>query len=100
MSCTWTEKLQEISNPDKHRTLRGIAGKHDVKVDVNESRSTLAKEAGIIRSATTADGTTLFLRFQMETAIFFDDGSPAISNLNEIKGETERTLARFKGEFP
>src|SRR5260370_25777982 len=73
MNCPWTRKLQDISNPDKHRTLRGIAGQNDVKVDVKEDRAILETGVGIIRSATTADGTTMFVRFQMQTALFFDD---------------------------
>jgi hypothetical protein len=100
MNCAWTQKLQDISNPDKHRTLRGITGQHGVKVDVNDDRALLETGAGILRCATTADGTTMFVRFEMQTALFFDDGLAVISELNKIRDETEKTLADFKSEFP
>jgi hypothetical protein len=98
--CLWTQNLQKISNPDKHRTLRGITGQHDVKVDVDSDRTKLEGGPGIIRSATSADGTELFLRFQIATDLFLDDGSPAMTQLNEIRAEVENTLTRFKVDFP
>jgi hypothetical protein len=99
MGCTWTADLQDLSNPDKHRTLVGISGKHNVQLDTSDSRQKLEGHPGIIRSAETTDGTVMFLRFSIATIISFADGSPVIGPLQKIIAEVERALIYFRPEF-
>ncbi len=99
LGCTWTAPLQDISNPDKHRTLVGISGEHNVQVDTSDSEQKLEGHPGIIRRAETGDGTVMFLRFNIATVISFADGSPVIEPLRKITEEVEKTLNYFKPSF-
>lgn len=96
----WLKNLQSFSNKDKHRTLHGISSANVVSVDVKADRAVLQAQDGIIRSARSADGGEKFVRFQVQSTLFFDDGSPVIVPLREIRAETEKALVLFKAEFP
>jgi hypothetical protein len=99
MGSTWTANLQDISNPDKHRTLVGISGRHNVQVDTSDNRQKLEGHPGTIRSAATMDGTVIFVRLSIATIISFADGTAVIEPLQKISEEVERALNYFRPEF-
>jgi hypothetical protein len=79
LGCTWTAALQDISDSDKHRTLVGISGQHNVQVDTSDSEQKLKGHPGIIRRAETGDGTVMFLGFNIATIINFASGRRSLN---------------------
>jgi hypothetical protein len=98
--CKWTLNLRELSNPDKHRFLIPTSGKHDVNVRVlpkdhpDVINSVLPK-----RFAQTLNGQELYVLFDINTALQFEDGSPAMATLEDIKTNAAHTLDHFRSDF-
>lgn len=81
--CKWTETLRDISNPDKHRTLQVVR------------ISSFKKKANIPASAVSA----VKMHAQFTPVIAFDDGSPVIETLQELKTNVTTVLDKFNSDF-
>ena len=99
--CTWTGRLKEISNPDKHRTLVATRAEHELTVHVadKEHLADFKDMPGAIHTTVTADGTEVYVKLLLGTALQFADGSRVIEPLEEIMTQVALTLERFRPEF-
>lgn len=102
--CQWTCTLQEISNPDKHRTLTIIRPISTLSV------KTVGKGLVVINPA--KEGTTTLFRVRSHPKedsmdvnadvsfdIAFDDGTPVIETLQMLYSQVSKVLDQFKPEF-
>jgi hypothetical protein len=97
----WTAILRDLSNPDKHRTLVPTQADHELTIHVVDRShiKDFSDMPGAIRSAVTSDGTEVYVKAVLTSAIQFTDGTPVIETLEKIKTEVARTLEAFKPEF-
>ncbi len=84
--CRWTQRLREISNPDKHRHL--VTGASPVII----SPSSGSTEA--IMSGQTAN-----VKNDVVVQITFNDRTPVVETLEQLLSEVAKTLDTFKPEF-
>jgi hypothetical protein len=54
---------------------------------------------GATRTAVAADGTEVYVKAKLVSAVQFLDGSPVIEALEEIKSQVARVLEAFKLDF-
>ncbi len=86
----WTKILRDISNPDKHKTLRVV-------------RPSQRIEWGLGRYGQTHSMATSLYPVEMDaqvtSEILFDDGRPVIETLQEMHTQVTNVIDMFKPEF-
>ncbi len=87
--CTWTKDLNELSNPDKHRSLSPLRSKADITV----------KDWEIVAIDPETDKGTVAIQYDAEVEVFFGDGRPVRETLQALCGEVEATVALFKNRI-
>ena len=96
--CEWTRRLRDLSNPDKHRTLVRVEIEHDLTVHVVDEHHLRDFEdlPGAIRTTTTRDGTQVYVKLRLGTALRFADSSDVLQSLEEILRQVAGKLEEFK----
>lgn len=88
--CDWTQRLRDLSNPDKHRRLVTTAGP---RIDMAIAKTT----------TTTLDEDTGLQKVEMDLKstyyITFEDGANVVHTLGELGTQVAATLEQFKPEF-
>lgn len=84
--CQWTERLRDISNPDKHRRLTTMDSPIVVASEVDSTEALLADKSVNVKDI-----------FSFE--IIFQDGTPVIETLEQFVFKVIETLDSFKPEF-
>ena len=100
--CEWTRRLRDWSNPDKHRTLVPVQTEYELTVHVVDQQrlSDFKNMPGAIYAKVERDGTEVYVKLRLGTAVqFADDGSPVIQPLEEILTRVARTLEQFRPDF-
>jgi len=99
--CHWTAILKDLSNPDKHRSLVPTQADRELTIHVvdRDHLDDFRDMSGAIRRAVTSDGTEVYVKVALTTAIQLTDGTPVIETLEEIKSEVARVLQTFKPDF-
>jgi hypothetical protein len=87
--CSWTKRLRELSNPDKHRYISDISRSHSGRFNVDAA--SYAPDPN--------DPSRLVARFPMDTNVTFSDGEEVVSVLTELVGDVADTLVAFQGWF-
>ena len=80
--CDWMKTLRKLSNPDKHRTLTVMR----LVAHIGKSHSQPISELVQIHPQFTID-------------ITFDDGSPVVETIKELKAHITEVLDSFNPEF-
>jgi hypothetical protein len=101
MGCNWTARLRDFSNADKHRHFVVTGG--ETRITVHSSLDTdLSKIQGVTfqRSAPhPLTGDEVQMKVHIAGTVTFDDGSPILETLQELKNNVARTLGDFKPDF-
>jgi len=84
--CQWTERLRDISNPDKHRRLTVVDSPIVVGSEVDSAEALLANQSVNVKDI-----------FSFE--VIFRDGMPVIETLEQLILKVVETLDSFKPEF-
>ena len=84
--CQWTERLRDISNPDKHRRLTLVDSPIVVGSEVDSTEALLANQSVNVKDI-----------FSFE--VIFQDGTPVIETLEQFVFDVIETLDSFKPEF-
>ena len=98
--CNWMKRLQECSNPDKHRHLAQIGGSATINV-----RSSLEKDLtrcwGYEREVPhpVAGQSPVKMKIYATGGVTFSDGVPVVETIEEIKMQIANVLTAFKHEF-
>jgi hypothetical protein len=95
--CTWTQRLKDISNLDKHRQLvhAQVTPLRIMAADANASRET-AKEARLRRQANLPSKAPVKMYFGNSLLVTLADGSPIIKTLEILKSQVADVLVQFK----
>ncbi|MCZ6490116.1 MAG: hypothetical protein O7A06_06255 [Acidobacteria bacterium] len=75
----WTERLRDLSNPDKHRHLTVVAAEAEHKLTIKR----------------TSEG--FETAFRPNVALSFDDGADVVSSLQELLEKVREAVARLLG---
>jgi hypothetical protein len=86
----WTQTLIDISNPDKHRELTVMRGRHRLKIA--SGRGETFKDVGPNR-------TDVKMERQLTVRVVFRDGQPVVETLESMKREIGLLIASFSLEF-
>jgi hypothetical protein len=98
--CDWTQRLRDLSNPDKHRRLVFQAGNITVKMLGNANRLRFLDIPGkILRAKLAATGEEVDVKISVEFDVLFADWRPVIETLYGLKTQVASTLNAFKPEF-
>jgi hypothetical protein len=99
--CDWTRRLRDFSNEDKHRQFVVAGGETTIHV-----WSGLSTDLSRIRGMTfdrkaqhPLTGAEVDVKVHVAGSVAFDDGSPILETLQEIKRSVANCLADFKSEF-
>lgn len=99
--CNWTGRLRDFSNEDKHRQFIVAGGRATIHV-----WSSLARDLSKIGELTfdrTAPhpltGTKVDVKVHVAGSVAFDDGSPILETLQELKRQVRNCLRDFEPEF-
>lgn len=85
---TWSPRLRDLSNPDKHRRLVSAVHNTGLEAEIEAMRG----EDG---------GETLFrVGVRIEIFLAFDDGEPVVRTLADIVRGVQDVLAAVEQEFP
>lgn len=84
--CNWTKLLQELSNPDKHKTLTAV--KHPIALSLDPSNT----EAIISGNNVSVDN-------YASIKITFNNGTPVIEGIEQLVLDVTNTLSLFYFEF-
>ncbi len=97
----WAAALKNLSNPDKHRALTPSQVEHEFTFHIadRDHIADFSDIPGAIRTAVTADGTEVYIKAVLLSAVQFRDGTPVIETLEEIKSQIARVLETFKPDF-
>lgn len=101
MGCDWTRQLRDFSNEDKHRQFVVAGG--GTMIHVWSGLSTdLSKIRGMTfdrKAHHPLTGAEVDVKVHVAGTVTFDDGSPILETLQEIKRNVARSLNAFKAEF-
>lgn len=98
--CDWTQRLRDLSNPDKHRRLVFQVGNIVAKMFGNASRLRFLDIPGrVLRTKHPATGEEVDVKISVEFEIFFSDWRPVIETLYGLKIAVAQTLDAFQPEF-
>jgi hypothetical protein len=95
--CEWARLLRDASNRDKHRELVFLVGMTAFYIDREITIPNLTRT--VSRTIDTATGEEVDVNVDFDTTVSFEDGSPVMETLEEIKLGVAETLAAFKPEF-
>jgi hypothetical protein len=99
--CTWTGRLRDFSNEDKHRQFI-VSGGH-ANVHVWSSLNTdLSKIGGLTFDRTAPHpltGAEVKVKVHIAGSVAFDNGAAIIETVRELKNEVARCLVSFKLDF-
>jgi hypothetical protein len=101
MGCNWTARFRDISNVDKHRHFAVSGGSTRITI-----HSALDTDLSRIRGMTfdrkaphPLTRTNVDMKVHVAGAVAFDDGSPILETVEEIKCNVAYTLEAFKPDF-
>jgi len=99
--CQWTKQLQGISNPDKHRHFAVSGGQTRITVHSGlASDLTLIRGMAFTRHAShPLTSVKVDVKVHIAGSVMFDDGSPILETLQEIKCGVAGCLSYFRPEF-
>jgi hypothetical protein len=97
--CNWSERLRELSNPDKHRELVTHLGESRVNIWVGWETDLAKIKGASMRTATHPTRGIVEVKVHVAINVTFSDGSPIIESIQEIIRGVAQTLADFKPEF-
>jgi hypothetical protein len=80
--CKWTQRLRNLSNPDKHRRL--------LTIDASVNQSGHGAIGGI---------GPVMVTFDLATKVAFEDGSPVIETLNLFEKKVINAIDDFDPDF-
>ena len=99
--CNWTGRLRDFSNEDKHRQFVVAGG--ETRITVWAATNTdLSKIRGMTFDRTAIhplNGAKVPVKVHVAGSVAFDDGSPILETLQELKRNVASCLADFKLEF-
>ncbi len=105
MGCNWTGRLREFSNEDKHRQFVIAGGQATIHVWSSLSRD-LSKISGGLNGLTfdrkaphPLTRAEVDVKVHVAGSVTFDDGSPILETLQELKREVRDCIEAFKPEF-
>ena len=99
--CNWTGILRDFSNEDKHRQFI-VAGGTTTATVWSALDTDLSKIRGMVfdRSALhPITGAKVDMKVHIAGSVAFDDGSPILETLQELKSNVANCLSIFKPEF-
>lgn len=88
--CTWTATLQELSNPDKHRTLTSVH---------REFGGTFRIDRDTVLDDPNDPERVIIPQSDIKLTLRFWNDRPVIDTLKDLAAETARTLLAFQGDF-
>jgi hypothetical protein len=101
MGCNWTGRLRDFSNEDKHRQFVVAGG--ETRITVWSALNTdLSKIRGMTFDRTAihpVTGAKVPVKVHIAGTVAFDDGSPILETLQELKRSVADCLADFKPAF-
>jgi len=101
--CEWTKALINISNPDKHRHLIGIAhegvGTATIAAGPTGLERMISSGLRPKLSAHKTDGLEMHVHFNFALTVALPDGTPVVETLKVIQSQISETLDAFKPEF-
>lgn len=101
--CQWTERLVELSNPDKHRRLTVVQPKiasMQLEFRVGPTTGFSGEVTGTVTGAVDpVSGEWVQVRHDITLGIAFENGQQVGSTLDHLQGEVTATLSRFRREF-
>ena len=100
--CHWTGRLRDFSNEDKHRQF--VVGGGQTRITVHSSLNTdLSRIRGLTFNRTARHpltGAEVAVKVHVAGSVAFDDGSPILETLMDLKRNVADCLKAFKPEFP
>src|SRR5439155_16628984 len=75
--CDWTRALRDLSNKDKHRELPKLGGSSDLVFYV-QGEPEFSRPLPVFRAPHPLTGKVVDMKFDFQTTIAFDDGTPVI----------------------
>jgi len=89
--CTWTRKLRDLSNPDKHRSLTAVEAHYGFGFRIDPERLTPVPD----------DPDRLFVPvFDQSAEIYFwTREDTVVATLRGLVAEVGRVLDKFQGDF-
>jgi hypothetical protein len=100
--CQWTKTLRGLSNPDKHRRLTILNERFDPGVPDITVRTGPIYPSDDLYPSETMPGrgyTGVEVKIDLSLYIAFEDGTPVVETLEELKSEVGNFLAEFYPAF-
>jgi len=97
--CGWSRALRDLSNKDKHREFPALKGRGQVMVYTSNDWQFASLALPVHRALHPVTGKEMDVKVDFQTEVAFDDGTPVVETLVEIKRGVAQALADFKLEF-